>query len=267
MRSPRKIILILTSALLAGGCSGGHSATHSAAGHPTADPSRSAPARTPRPRLPANRFTVAGNDPVQPNSSQDTRAQATGTCRPRMLHSDQTLGDTTAAGFTLAGAPVAAQLLGHFLAGTGTPVRFGPRSRTARQALASRPFRALNHEVQAAVVAQLRAGHRRVRLPGSALTPVLFASPGSSQDLYLGFRGTQGLDVTGAGTITRRGYAGTLTYVITDSYGFPPQDQLLGIGTAMRYLQVNCGSPQTRGGARWFPDAITVTVPFRHPRG
>jgi hypothetical protein len=271
MRSPRKIILIAASALLAGGCSTAHPAAHPAAqpaahraAHATAGPKRSTPARTARPRLPPGRFAVSGADPVEPNSSQDTRAQATAACRPRVLRSDQTLGDTTAAGFTIAGAPVAARLLAHFLAGTGTPVRFGPRSPIARQARASRPFRALNASVQADVLAQLRAGHASARLPGSALTPVAFAVPGSSQDLYLSFRGTQGLDVSGAGSITPHGYAGALTYVIRDSYGFPPDDQLLGIGTAMRYLQVNCGSPQTRGGARWFPDSITVTVPFRH---
>jgi hypothetical protein len=103
-------------------------------------------------------------------------------------------------------------------------------------------------------------------VPAADLTPVRFGPPGSAQDLYLGFRGTQGLDVRGGGTIARRGYAGRLSYVIRDSYGFPPQDTLAGIGTAMRYLQVNCGRPPVHGGARWFPDAITVTVPFRQPR-
>jgi len=33
----------------------------------------------------------------------------------------------------------------------------------------------------------------------------------------------------------------------------------------MRYLQTACGAPQHQGGARWFPDTITVTVPFSHP--
>jgi len=262
MRFPRKITLIAASALLAAGCSAARPGA--APGHPTTDPKHPAPSRTTRPRLPPGRFVVSGAFPVEPNSSQDTRAQATAACRPRVLRSDVTLGDTTAAGFTIAGAPAAAQLLGHFLGGTGTPVRFGPRSPIARQARASRPFRALNRRVQADVLARLRAGHTSVRLPGAVLTPVLFAVPGSSQDLYLSFRGTQGLDLSGAGTITRHAYAGQLTYVIRDSYGFPPADQLLGIGTAMRYLQVNCGSPQTRGGAHWFPDAITVTVPFHH---
>ena len=33
----------------------------------------------------------------------------------------------------------------------------------------------------------------------------------------------------------------------------------------MRYLQTACGAPQHAGGARWFPDTITVTVPFSRP--
>jgi hypothetical protein len=33
----------------------------------------------------------------------------------------------------------------------------------------------------------------------------------------------------------------------------------------MRYLQTVCGAPQHAGGAHWFPDTITVTVPFSQP--
>jgi hypothetical protein len=33
----------------------------------------------------------------------------------------------------------------------------------------------------------------------------------------------------------------------------------------MRYLQTACGAPLHAGGARWFPDTITVTVPFSRP--
>jgi hypothetical protein len=265
MRPSRISAVILASALLAG-CSA--TASSQPAAGPTRSRSRPAPPRTPpAPRLPADRFTVSGRHPVAPNASQDTRAQAGGVpCQRRLLRQDQTLGDTTAAGFELAGAPTAARLLTHFLAGTGTPVRFGPGSPIARQATASRPFRALNRSVQAAIGAQLRAGHRRVQLPAAALPPVLFAGPGSSRDLYLSFRGTQGLDLSGGGTITRHRYTGTLSYVIADSYGFPPADRLLGVGTAMRYLQVTCGRPQAPGGAHWFPDTITVSVPFRQPR-
>lgn len=276
MRLSRKIIPILAAAplaatllalaLLAAGCSASHPAGHPAAtSHRSGDPRRSTPARTRRPQQPPNHFTVTGAHPVQPNSSQDTHAQAAGAvCQRGQFRQDQSLGQTAATGFSLTGATVAAQLLAHFLSGTGTPVRFGPRSPIARQARASRPFRALNQRIQADIQAQLRARRTRVQVPAAALTPILFARPGSSQDLELGFRGTQGLDLTGAGTITRHRYTGTLTYLIRDSYGFPPRDQLLGIGTDMRYLQVACGHPPTRGGARWFPDTIAVTVPFRH---
>lgn len=188
-------------------------------------------------------------------------------CQPQKFRRDETLGQAAVAGFTASGAPVSAELLTHFLGGTGTAVRFGAGSRISREARASSAFRSLNRHVQAAVLSRLRAGTSRVRLSGSALRTIRFGAPASAPDLYFGFRGTQGLDVRGTGTMTGRRYTGVLTYVIRDSYGFPPRDQLAGVGTAMRYLQVDCGNPPVRGGARWFPDSVTVTVPFRHPKG
>jgi hypothetical protein len=145
-------------------------------------------------------------------------------------------------------------------------MRFGAASQISREAQASSAFQDLNRHIQSAVLSQLLAGRSRVRLTGPVLRTIRFRLPGSSQDLYLGFRGTQGLDIRGTGTMTDLSYSGSLTYVIRDSYGFPPEDQLLGVGTTMRYLQVNCGNPPTHGGARWFPDAITVTVAFRYQR-
>ena len=56
-----------------------------------------------------------------------------------------------------------------------------------------------------------------------------------------------------------------MTFVIRDSYGFSADDTLDGFGPPMRYLQTTCGAPQHAGGAHWFPDAITVTVPFNQP--
>jgi hypothetical protein len=50
-----------------------------------------------------------------------------------------------------------------------------------------------------------------------------------------------------------------------DSYGFPAGDTLEGFGPPMRYLQTVCGAPRHAGGAHWFPDTITVTVPFNRP--
>jgi hypothetical protein len=49
------------------------------------------------------------------------------------------------------------------------------------------------------------------------------------------------------------------------SYGFPVGDTLDGFGPPMRYLQTVCGAPRHAGGAHWFPDTITVTVPFNRP--
>jgi hypothetical protein len=42
-------------------------------------------------------------------------------------------------------------------------------------------------------------------------------------------------------------------------------DTLGGFGPPMRYLQTVCGAPRHAGGARWFPDSVTVTVPFVQP--
>lgn len=206
-------------------------------------------------------FTVAGNNPVQPNGSQDTSAQAPDTtCDSAKLRSDAATGATVARGFTLADLPVAAALLRHFLGGTGTAVSYPAGSAISRQAQASRAFQAVESEVRAAVARQLAAGRTHVRLPVAELPEVSFGSTGG--DLYWGFRGTQGLTVTGHGQREHGRFTGTLSYVIRDSYGFPVGDTLGGFGPPMRYLQTVCGAPGHPGGAHWFPDTITVTAPF-----
>jgi hypothetical protein len=237
----------------------------------TASPATQArPARTvspPAPDSPATAgaaFTIAGDHPVQPNGSQDTNAATPGTrCSRRTLAADKALGTRISAGFTLTGLSVSAQLLQHFLSGKGTEVRYPAGSPIAAQAQASSAFKTVNTEVQGAILAQLKAGRRRVRLSAAQLPLVTFESRRS--DLYWGFRGTQGLTVTGAGHRAHGRFAGTLTYVIRDSYGFPASDTLGGFGAPMRYLQTACGAPGHASGARWFPDAITVTVPFSQP--
>ncbi len=122
----------------------------------------------------------------------------------------------------------------------------------------------MNDIVQGEIALQLKAGDTRVRLSAAQLPTVLFASTAS--DLYWGFRGTQGLTVSGGGRRENGRYTGTLTYVIRDSYGFPADDTLDGFGPPMRYLQTVCGAPQHPGGARWFPDTITVRVPLNPGR-
>jgi hypothetical protein len=225
---------------------------HSTA-HPTAHPAKAAFA-----------FTVAGDRPVLPSGSQDTHAQTPNTtCDSATFAADKALGARLARAFGLAGFPVSADLLAHFLTGQGTGVHYRAGSPIAKKARASEAFRALNADVQKTILGQLKAGRTRVRLSAAQLPEVAFESTGS--DLYWGFRGTQGLTVTGHGTRENGRYAGTLSYVIRDSYGFPVGDTLDGFGPPMRYLQTVCGAPRHAGGAHWFPDTITVTVPFSRP--
>jgi hypothetical protein len=209
-------------------------------------------------------FTVAGDRPVLPSGSQDTHAHTPNArCDSATLAADKDLGARVARAFALAGFPASADLLAHFLSGTGTGVNYRAGSPIAKKALASEAFRALNAEVTTAILRQLKAGRTRVRLSAAQLPAVAFES--TSSDLYWGFRGTQGLTVTGRGTHENGRYAGTLSYVIRDSYGFPVGDTLDGFGPPMRYLQTVCGAPRHARGAHWFPDTITVTVPFSRP--
>jgi hypothetical protein len=145
----------------------------------------------------------------------------------------------------------------------GTEVDYRARSPISEKALSSSDFQAVNHEAQRAILSQLKAGKARVQLSGAPLPTVAFESKNS--DLYWGFRGTQGLTLTGSGSRKNGRYTGTLSYVIRDSYGFPARDVLRGFGAPMSYLQTACGAPQHPGGAHWFPDTITVTVPFNQP--
>jgi hypothetical protein len=252
-------VLLSAVVLATAACSG------SPAGAPASGPAR--PAASSAARSPASSpagFTVAGVKPVPRNGSQDTGAQGNGaSCDSATLSSDQRLGGEIAGGFAATGLPASAHLLRHFLAGSGTAVGYPPGSRVSLLAAASAAFHEVSLSVQAAVARQLKAGATRVRLSAWQLPLVSFGS--AQGDLYWGFRGTQGLTVTGRGSRASGIFTGTLTFVIRDSYGFPAGDVLGGFGAPMRYLQTVCGAPQHAGGARWFPDSITVTVPLRVP--
>ena len=246
---PGLVIAALSVSVLVGlpACSGGSTSAGSAVtGHP---------ART------GAGFTVAGSRPVLPSGSQDTHAQTPGTgCDSAAFAADEATGAKVAGGFALAGFPASAALLEHFLAGKGTEVDYRAGSAISEEARASDAFRAVDNDVQELIASQLKAGRTRVRLTAAQLPTVAFES--RSSDLYWGFRGTQGLTVTGSGSRENGRFTGTLSYVIRDSYGFPAGETLAGFGPPMRYLQTVCGAPQHAGGARWFPDTITVTVPF-----
>jgi hypothetical protein len=242
----------------------GCSAARPAAGSPPA--AGSAPAAAGPSAAAAFAFTVAGARPVLPSGSQDTHAQTPKAgCDSAKFAADKILGSKVADGFASAGFPAAADLLTHFLNGKGTKVDYPAGSPISNMARSSSAFRAVNNEVQEAILRQLKAGKTHVQVSGAQLPTLAFQSKNS--DLYWGFRGTQGLTVTGSGTRKNGRYTGSLSYVIRDSYGFPASDTLHGFGTPMRYLQTACGAPQHTGGAHWFPDTITVTVPFNQPAG
>ena len=233
----------------------------------TAAPAAPRAAATPRRhalRPPPGIHRHAGCGPFSANGSQDTHAQAGGaTCDGAQLAVDKNLGNQIANGFAAADFPRRPTCCGISWRATGTGVNYPAGSRISRLALASSAFQAVNEQVQAAIARQLKDGDTRVRLTAGQLPTVTFSDTNS--DLYWSFRGTQGLTVTGSGRRASGRYVGTLTYVIRDSYGFPVDDTLDGFGPPMRYLQTVCGAPQHAGGAHWFPDTITVTVPFDQP--
>lgn len=248
------VVVYVTAVLSVAACSG--SASAPAAARPT----------VPKPAhsTAAWGFTVRGMRPVPANGSQDTSAQAGGeACDGAQLAADKRLGNQIASGFAAGGFTTAAALLRHFLAGPGTAVDYPAASPIARLALASSAFQTVNRQVQAAVARQLKAGRTRVELSAGQLPTVEFSD--TTSDLYWSLRGTQGLTVTGHGSRKSGRYVGTFTYVIRDSYGFPVDDTLGGFGPPMRYLQTVCGAPRHAGGAHWFPDSVTVTVPFDQP--
>ena len=263
-RWPAKTAVIAAASLGVAAALPACSAAPPSAADPPAPATAHSTPSTARPAQATFAFTVAGDRPVRPGGSQDTHAQTPDTrCDGATFAADKDLGARVARAFALADLPVSADLLAHFLAGTGAGVNYRAGSPIAKKALASEAFRALNAEVQKAILGQLKAGRTRVRLSAGQLPAVAFES--RSSDLYWGFRGTQGLTVTGRGTRQNGRYAGTLSYVIRDSYGFPAADTLDGFGPPMRYLQTVCGAPRHAGGAHWFPDTITVTVPFSRP--
>ena len=206
-------------------------------------------------------FTVSASLPVLPSSSQDTHATyPDSVCSTTKLNRYEAAAQAVEAYFTAEDAPDAATLLEHFLDGSGTPMNFPSGSALSQQLLSNSQFQALNSSAQRALVTALNQGENTVRL---AEPPLLEISLSQPNDLEYSFGGTQGLQVSGTGHLVNGHYVGTLTYIIQDSYGFSTNDHFVGdIGDDMRYLQTNCGAPQTSGGALWFPDSVTINVPF-----
>src|SRR5580698_6536210 len=163
---PAKPIVAVASLWMIAALAASCSATPPATGPPPPSPSPTAsatpPAHSVAPAVAV--FTVTGNNPVTVNGSQDTNAATpTASCDASQLSADRVLGNEIVDGFTLGNFPTAANLLAHFLTGTGTEVDFGIGSLISEEAVASSEFRAVNAEVQSEIALQLKAKVTRVR--------------------------------------------------------------------------------------------------------
>jgi hypothetical protein len=215
-------------------------------------------------------FTVAGNIPLPAANNDPDGEFASGSpqnaaqCNPFRANAFRRLGQTAASSFSGLGATDAADLLTHFLAGTGTPIDYPDGSTLSEAVKADPQFIALDKAVQEAAAAQFNTGLDAAEVTRNLKT-LNFSSFSTATSLQLAFGGTQGLDVKGTVRVENGSYTGTITYTIRDIYGFFDNNKFLFVGKAMHYLQGICGAPDFPAGAHWFADSVTVTVPFSQP--
>jgi hypothetical protein len=223
-------------------------------------------------------FTVSGSDSSTTGTTGPTGKQATGsaaqakfcaTLGRQAFKDDEARGRSIAATWNNIGLTTASSLLTHFLNGTGAEVDDPATSHAAAEIEASSEFTTENKAIDAYIGGQLATGATTIRLPAGHNNPVnaLGFTNLTEPDLYFALRRTNAIQVSGSGSLVGFNYIGSLTYTISESYGFSVDNVLLGIGTAMRYLQTTCGAPYYPGGAHWFTVSITVKVNFSIPTG
>ena len=220
-------------------------------------------------------FTITGSiNPPAPPTDPAVRAdsefaeaspQLAAICNPGTFAVDESLGHAAALGFGRVGAPYAQSFLNHFLNGSGTQIDVQDGTPLASEVKQSPMFQAADNKFQLSAKTLLDQGKRTIDI-SSGLYLIDF-SHSAIPDLLLGFGGTQGLQVSGSGHLENGDYVGAVSYTIQDIYGFSAEDKFLGAGPRMHYLQGVCGAPYYMGGARWYPDSITVIVPFDQPIG
>ena len=215
-------------------------------------------------------FTITGSIKLPPVSTDPNSEFAVGSkalaaqCNKGYFSFAETVGHGVLAGFSAGRTPTAASWLTNFLAGTGKPQGMPDGSLLSNEAKTDPQFLAADKSIQAAAKALLDTGQQGVDV-SSSLKTVDFSSFRSNPDLRGAFGGTQRLDVSGTGYLENGRYVGTITYIIRDVYGFYAKSKFLGAGPLMHYLQGVCGAPFTPGGAHWFYDSVTVTVPLTRP--
>lgn len=208
-------------------------------------------------------FTVTGSIPVTPSLSQSTWTTGL-TCNGIKEEAAQDAGATAVRAYKLGHMPQSAALLSHFLSASGSAINYPDGSGISDALKKDQAFTNLEAAVNAQIASDLSKGITNIVLKKPVIYTLtigkLIGNTGA-RELYFGFRGTQGLQISGGGTYSGTNYNGHLTYVIQDSYGFTPKDTVLG----MRYLQTNCGTPPNKGGAHWFPDSINADIHIHNP--
>jgi hypothetical protein len=219
-------------------------------------------------------FTISGSDQSTTGQAgkQDTGSPADAkVCKTLpgqfVYKADEAEGKSIVSVWRRAGLATASEFLAHFLDGTGTAVNLPDTLATASEIKKSKEFKAENTNVLNYIQQQLDGGATQIQLPTpNPLHAFAFTSFFTEPDLYLAFRYTHGLDVSGSGSAVGNDYVGSLTYVISESYGFNAGNALGGVGSDMRYLQTICGAPYYPRGAHWFPVTVTITEQFDLPR-
>jgi hypothetical protein len=170
-------------------------------------------------------FTITGKKALPPVSTDPDSEFAVGNktlaaqCSRGRFQYAEAMGHAVVAGFSTGRTPNAANLLAHFLGGSGTPQDLPDGSLLSKEAKNDPQFLALDKAVQAAAKALLDGGQQTVDV-SSGLHTVDFSSSSSDPDLQGAFGGTQGLDVNGSGYLQNGRYVGTITYITRDGSSF-----------------------------------------------
>ena len=163
---------------------------------------------------------VKGSIPYTPDPSETAVTQSSASCSRIYKGLDLGLYLSELAAFKADHAPDAANLLAHWLAGSGQPVNYGSSSVLATKAAEFPAFQAMNAKVQGYVWHKIAQGVTNITVPSNPgylptnQRPVVlmdFNDVVNFPALYWAFRATQGISLTG--TIRDQGgrYTGKLT--------------------------------------------------------
>lgn len=220
-------------------------------------------------------YTISGQDSSprgqagkQDHGSPEQALECKTPQNQKTYKEDEAEGRRIAATWQAAGLTTASALLTHFLDGTGAEVDYPDTSPVALEVAKSSAFSHMNADVLENIGTHLdfNPAQTQVKVPNpDPLHALAFLNYFREPDLYWAFRYTHLIKVNGNAVVLGSNYVGSLTYMISESYGFNKGNTFFGIGTAMRFLQTTCGAPFFPGGAQWFTVTVTVTVPFTIP--